>query len=139
MALRIRTGNLNKKIKIPDRAVRKAALAVLKKFGKKRASVDITFVSDAAIKRLNTKYMGKRRATDVLAFGLQGNPLVGDIYISSDAARENGRAYGTGFRREILLYTVHGALHLMGMADRTKKEKEKIRKAEEKFLRSIGS
>ena len=78
--------------------------------------------------------MGRTFATDVLAFGLEGAPLVGDIYISSDMAKKNSRVYGTGFKREIALYTIHGVLHLMGMADKTKKEKERIRRMEARFL-----
>jgi len=137
MALKIRTNNLNKKRKVSHKDIKRATLAVLKKFGKKNASIDITFVNDRMIKKLNKKYMGKPHPTDVLAFGLAGTPLVGDVYISSDTAKKNSRAYGTGFAREVILYAIHGVLHLMGMADKTKKEKIRIRKMEAKFLKSI--
>ncbi|MBL7158781.1 MAG: rRNA maturation RNase YbeY [Candidatus Omnitrophica bacterium] len=137
MALKIEVSNLNKKRKIFHKDIKKVALAVLKKFGKKSVSLDITFVNDGMIKKLNKKYMGKPHPTDVLAFGLAGTPLVGDIYISSDTAKRNSRVYGTGFAWEVILYTIHGVLHLMGMTDKTKKERIRIRKMETKILKFI--
>ena len=137
MALSIRIGNLNKKRKISRETIKKAARAVLKKFDKKNASLEITFVSNERIKSLNKKYMGRPRSTDVLAFGLEKAPLVGDIYISSDMARENSRVYGTCFKREITLYVIHGVLHLMGIRDKTQSQKKQIRKMEARFLESI--
>lgn len=141
MPLKVRVSNLNKKRKIPRRLIRKTASSVLGSFGKKKALVDITFISDRRIKALNKKYMARDRATDVLSFVFK-KPffsgdigIVGDIYISSDMAFGAARRFGTGFRKELLLYTIHGVLHLLGFGDETAKEKKRIRKLEKKFLR----
>lgn len=143
MPLSVRISNLNKKRKISRALVRKSASSVLASFGKKKALIDITFVSDTKIKALNKKYMGRRRATDVLSFVFGPSPLpekgtlIGDIYISSDRAADNAKRFRTGFREEILLYTVHGVLHLLGLGDKTAKEKKRIRQLENKFLSSL--
>ena len=123
--------------------MKKAALGVLGSFGKRSASIDITFLGDAGIKKMNRKYMGRNRTTDVLSFLLPAPPgknkrtIIGDIYISKDTARRNARRFNTGLGRELTLYTIHGVLHLLGFDDRTPGERARIRKLEEKFLEKL--
>ena len=135
MALVIKINNLNKKRKIDKNAIKRIAAKVLKSFGKKSALVDITFVTNRKIKVLNKRYMKKDGATDVLSFVLEEKKLVGDVYISSDMAKINAGKFSTSFKEEILLYTIHGTLHLVGFGDKTIKEKKKIRKLENRFLK----
>ena len=145
MPLRIKINNLNKKRRIDQKAIKKTASFVLRSFKRHNALIDITFVSDRKIKILNKKYMARRFPTDVLTFLLEErrrpcrNSLIGDIYISSDTAYRNARRFKTSFFKEILLYTIHGLLHLMGFGDKTVKEKNRIRKLEERFLRRVTS
>lgn len=88
--------------------------------------------------------MARRSPTDVMTFLLEEmwrpcrNSLIGDIYISSDTAYANAMRFKTNFSKEILLYTIHGVLHLVGFGDRTVKEKNRIRKLEEKFLKEVA-
>ncbi|MFH1594078.1 MAG: rRNA maturation RNase YbeY [Candidatus Omnitrophota bacterium] len=120
-----------------------AALNVLRKFKRHDAIIDITYVSNREIKALNSRYMHRRSATDVLSFLLEaGSPckrraLLGDIYISSDMAHENAGQFITSYSRELLLYTVHGVLHLLGFDDKTVAQKAKIRRLEDKFLNEL--
>ena len=82
------------------------------------ALLSITFVSRRAITVLNKRHLRRDRPTDVIAFGLgkQGRhgPIVGDVYISPDAARESARANGIGIREELTRLIVHGTLHALG-------------------------
>ena len=143
MSLKIKINNLNKKRRIEPKKIKKACSYLLRSFGKKNVLIDMTFVGDGAIKRLNKKYMRRDRPTDVLSFrldpaGRAGNGLIGDIYISSDTAYANSRRFGTPYGREIILYAVHGLLHLIGFGDKTKSEKNKIRMLESKFLKILA-
>ena len=144
MPLEIRICSLNRARKIDRRAVRKAAARVLREFKKDDALIDITFVDNRRMKRMNKKYMKRDSPTDVLSFLLSCKPfsrglrLVGDIYISSDMAHGNARRFGTSFRKELLRYAIHGVLHLVGLGDRTAAERAGIRKLEERFLRGLG-
>jgi len=70
---------------------------------------------------LNRTHRGVEGPTDVLAFPLREGPwshltpeLLGDVVISVDTARRQGRQAGTGFRAELALLLVHGILHLLG-------------------------
>ena len=141
MSLKIRISNLNKKRRIDAPALKKAALRVLRGFGKTEALIDITFVDNRKIKALNRKYMGRNRSTDVLSFLLEEGAarrkgrLIGDIYISSDRAKQNAGRFKTGLGKELFRYVIHGTLHLAGFGDKTVKEKKRIRKLEEKYLK----
>ena len=78
------------------------------------AELSITFVSAASIRALNRDYHGVDGATDVLAFPLGEDPLLGDVYISPEVARDSAREYGLDPEEEILRLVLHGVLHLLG-------------------------
>jgi probable rRNA maturation factor len=82
------------------------------------AMLSITFVSNAAIARLNAKHLGHRGATDVISFGFtgagKGAPVIGDIYIAPAVARANALEHGAPIREELARLVVHGTLHVLG-------------------------
>jgi probable rRNA maturation factor len=82
------------------------------------AMLSITFVSNAAIARLNGTHLGHRGATDVISFGFagagKGAPVVGDIYIAPAVARANALEHGASIREELARLVVHGTLHVLG-------------------------
>jgi probable rRNA maturation factor len=85
----------------------------------KGRAFDCLITGDAEMRRLNREFRGVDCATDVLAFsGLaclgQTAPL-GDIAISLQRARGQGRRYGHSTEDEIRILMLHGLLHLLGM------------------------
>jgi len=84
----------------------------------REAMLSITFVSNAAIARLNAKHLGHRGATDVISFGFagagKGAPVIGDIYIAPAVARANALEHGAPIREELARLVVHGTLHVLG-------------------------
>ncbi|HBA60589.1 MAG TPA: rRNA maturation RNase YbeY [Elusimicrobia bacterium] len=100
---------------------RAAAAALGRAFA--RGTVNLIYTGDAAIKKLNRQYLKKDRVTDVIAFNLPPAPVpgaaLGEIYICLPQARRQGRAMGHSLMTELLVLTVHGALHLAGMDDST--------------------
>ena len=98
--------------------VSEIARRVLASEGVDEAMISITFLSARAIGTLNRKHLGHRGATDVIAFGFseagRRAPLIGDIYIAPDVARENARRHRAGVREEVARLVVHGVLHVLG-------------------------
>lgn len=94
------------------------ARAVLRAERVRNAMVSITLVDRATIARLNRTHLGHRGPTDVISFGFargsNRDPVIGDVYIAPDVARENARAHGIGSREEIVRLVVHGTLHVLG-------------------------
>ncbi len=73
--------------------------------------VVVTCVSDRRIDRMHRDFMGVAGATDVITF------QHGDVLISADTAEREARARGHSVSEELLLYIVHGFLHLNGYND----------------------
>ncbi len=61
----------------------------------------------------------------------------GEIVISADRAVEEARRRRLDPRRELLLYAVHGMLHLVGYDDATPAARARMRRREAEVLRNI--
>jgi probable rRNA maturation factor len=80
-----------------------------------RGELALVLGGDRAIRRLNARYRGKDRPTDVLSFPAGGGEAgLGDILISVPAAERNARRFGRPLSREIDVLALHGFLHLLG-------------------------
>jgi probable rRNA maturation factor len=100
---------------LPPARIRRVARAVLA--GERRqALVSITFLGPTAMQRLNRRYLGHNRATDVLAFPLRSpdGGLAGDVYICRAIAAREARARRISEREEVIRLIVHGVLHVLG-------------------------
>lgn len=76
----------------------------------------VVLVSDAAMRRLNRKFAGKDRPTDVLSFPAgpatgESEPYLGDVFISVETA---DRQRPGPLSRELQTLALHGVLHLLG-------------------------
>lgn len=97
----------------------------------KNTEMSVTLVNNPEIKKLNAKYRGVDRATDVLSFAneeSEGEPPIildpeiaaqipkdlGDLFISIDKVAEQARFLGHSQDRELGFLAVHGFLHLNG-------------------------
>jgi probable rRNA maturation factor len=94
------------------------ARAVLRAEKVRDAMLSIAFVSARDIAALNRRHLGHRGPTDVIAFALgdaaADGPVIGDVYISPEVARENARRHNVGVREELSRLVVHGTLHVLG-------------------------
>ena len=84
----------------------------------KHALLSITLVDKHAMARMTHDHLGHRGPTDVISFGFRRaadtDPVVGDIYIAPDVARDNARDADVPVREEIARLVVHGTLHVLG-------------------------
>lgn len=97
--------------------VMEIAERTLRAEGVRDAQVSITFLTRGRMSRMNARHLGHRGPTDVISFGFDrapGTPLVGDIYIAPDVARENARLAGERVRTELARLVIHGVLHVLG-------------------------
>ena len=114
------------------------------------AEVNVTFVDDAEIHKLNLEHRGIDKASDVLSFPLgengvydinpeNGAKMLGDIVISVDHAVKQAKLYEHSLQREIAFLTVHSMLHLLGY-DHVNDglEEMRMREKEEDVLNRLG-
>jgi len=94
------------------------------------------FCSDEYLLQINQQYLQHNYYTDIITFDLseKGGPVSGEIYISIDRVKENAQHFLVPFKHELLRVIFHGALHLCGYKDKTKKDQDAMRKAEDKYL-----
>jgi probable rRNA maturation factor len=83
------------------------------------AELSVAVVGDEEITRLNRRFLGRGRPTDVMAFcyGTSEDHVEGEIVVNADQALRESKLAGHGAGDELLLYVVHGALHLLGYDD----------------------
>jgi probable rRNA maturation factor len=83
----------------------------------------LSFVDDDEIRALNKQYAGEDHATDVLSFE-QDAPLLGDIVISVETAKQQADARNIDIADELLYLAVHAVAHLQGLDHRNKREEK---------------
>lgn len=102
----------------PVSAARIAAAAslVLRSERARTALLSVTLVGRARMTRLNRQHLGRRGATDVIAFGFRdpAGAIIGDVYIAPEVAAANARRFDVPLREELLRLVVHGTLHALG-------------------------
>lgn len=106
------------------------------------AEISIAIVKDAQMHELNRQYLDHDYTTDVLSFVLEDDAasgqLDGEIIVNADYAAREAKRYGWSCGDELLLYVIHGALHLTGHDDTTPAAKQAMREAEAKYLSGFG-
>ena len=82
--------------------------------------VNVLVTNSLEIRSLNSRFLGKDKATDVLSFpSPAGEPsaarrVAGEVAISADIARENAVRLGHSVADEVKILALHGILHLAG-------------------------
>ena len=112
--------------------------------------LSIALVGQGRIRELNKKYLGKNRATDVMAFGQNQKPKIknqklnelglGEVVICLREVKKNAKRYGTTFEKELAKVLIHGILHLLGYDHEESTEAaQKMQEKEERYLSQIIS
>lgn len=139
---------VSRRVKAPigDAAIRKTVMAALRGAGRKGDfEVGVVFVSDVEMTRLNAKYRGKRKTTDVLSFGNDEawpgtgeRELLGDVIVSVAQAGRQAKAAGKPLRGELAMLLVHGTLHLLGYDHETVKDEKVMFPLQNRILKTLG-
>ena len=78
--------------------------------------VELVFVNDDEMRKINHEHRGIDKATDVLSFPYEQVPggLMGSVVISTDTASRVASELGHSIECEIALLFLHGVLHILG-------------------------
>jgi probable rRNA maturation factor len=124
--------NRQRRLKINTRLLAEIARQALELAGSTRAQLGIVLVSDVTIARLNAQYHATPGPTDILSFDYGDGE--GELIISVGHAVAQARRFRTTVAREIVLYVVHGILHLNGYNDLRQRDKRRMRAAERRLI-----
>jgi len=128
---------------IPSRRLKKIAQALLEVAGRQDAELSLALIGNAEMQKLNARYRHKDYSTDVLSFPAAKNlpgeaPLLGDVIISVDKAREQAQEHRHSLDREIVTLLIHGVVHLMGYDhERSAREARSMVRLEKKMVRRL--
>ena len=116
-----------------------------------RAEVSILLADDATVRRLNARYRGQDRATDVLSFPafdcipeaapghLAPGPVpLGDIVLALETTRAEATAAGTPLSDHVSHLVIHGCLHLLGYDHQDGADAELMEGLERSILERLG-
>lgn len=108
------------------------------------ATVSVAIVDDPRIREINAQYLNHDYATDVISFRLDSpdDPLPegeepvleGEVVISADTATRMSAEFGWNPADELLLYLVHGMLHIVGYDDHSDEDLAAMRAQEQAVL-----
>ena len=117
-----------------------AVIAAANYRGFRNGKIGVRVTDDATIAALNRKHLGHDYPTDVISFGYEndGQYLEGELVVSLDTAKQRSAELGWSAGSELLLYVVHGTLHITGMDDQDPGQRRHMRKAEQEVLVRLG-
>jgi probable rRNA maturation factor len=143
--------NRQSKLRLYLPAIARFLQQLNRELGLCEGSVFVCFVKDAEMKRLNARFRGKSKTTDVLSFPSEWHPrprslraranqrkgeFLGDIAISPAVAQRNARAFGRSLSEEIYILMLHGVLHLLGYDHET--DRGEMERVETKLRSRLG-
>jgi probable rRNA maturation factor len=104
--------------------------------------LSVGLVGDRRMGALHEQFMGVAGPTDVLTFELdhdaRGRVVAGEVVVCVPYARREARRRGVAVEKELLLYALHGMLHLCGFDDRTGRDFAIMHRREDEILKKRG-
>ncbi|MDJ0975752.1 MAG: rRNA maturation RNase YbeY [Planctomycetota bacterium] len=105
----------------------------------REAELSFLVVDDAQMQQINREQLGHDYPTDVISFPLEAEPvLMGDVVVSAETARREAAERGHPAYHELVLYAVHGVMHLLGYDDHSPDDRRRMRRAERAALKALG-
>jgi len=111
--------------KISKVFLKEVSQKVLKKEKKENSSLSIALIGSARMRKLNKKYRGKNRSTDVLSFTedldflgkskeLKKLNILGEVVICVSDVKKNAKRLNISLKKELARVLIHGILHILG-------------------------
>ncbi|NCD69384.1 rRNA maturation RNase YbeY [Mucilaginibacter agri] len=107
--------------------------------GYKLQELNYIFCSDQYLLQMNQQYLDHDTLTDIITFDNSETPgkIVGDIFISIERIWENAEKFKVSKMRELQRVVIHGALHLVGYADKKPADKKLMTEKEDFYLNKV--
>ena len=131
------------------RAVDAACRVAAADIAGRSVEIGIALADDAETARLNGRYRGIGRPTDVLSFasgesvggkGGRGEPpqMLGDIVIAFETSARDAARAGKRLDHHLQHLVVHGLLHLLGYDHETEHDANRMEALEVEILKRLG-
>jgi probable rRNA maturation factor len=145
---KIEITDLQDHVRVDKKVILQVIRRVMKEEGRSARSLSIVLTDNRHIRDLNREYLGHDTFTDVISFPLEdldwpigngnGAGINGEIIASAELACQQALSMNVDPRAEVMLYLVHGLLHLMGYDDRTPQAAKRMHEREDALLEQLG-
>ncbi len=102
----------------------------------------VALIGNEKMSSLHEEFLSDDSPTDVLTFELEhddeGRVVAGEVVICVPVAIKQARERGTAVEQELLLYALHGMLHLCGYNDKTSAAYTTMHAREDEILIALG-
>ena len=119
-------------------ATLKRFFSISKYKNSKKLETNINFIlaDDKFLKKLNTNFLNKKKATNVLSFS--NDNFLGEVFLSYETCLKEAIKFKIPNKDRVGHLIVHGILHLLGYDHKTKLEEKKMEDIESKILNSLN-
>ncbi len=125
-----------------DEPIRRAVTRALASRGLHDGQLEVAVVGDAEMRRQHARWMDDDTTTDALTFDLRDDPsdacVDGQLIVCKSLAKRRAKSRGHNWQAELLLYVVHGCLHLCGFDDQSQENAAEMHKLEDRILTELG-
>lgn len=108
--------------------------------GLKRAEVSLAIADEELTRQVNHDFLDRAGTTDVISFTYHRDEstLEGEIVVNADEAARQADQTDHNRWAELMLYVVHGLLHLLGYEDSTPERRERMNGRAVELLEARG-
>ena len=128
-------------LRVPRRKIAELIVLTARLEGATIREVDVAVVNDDQIGALNRRYLHRSGPTDVLSFDMSepgASGLCGQIVVCAQVAVGEARRRRIGPQAELMLYVLHGLLHLLGYDDLADDDAERMHARQDEILAVVG-
>lgn len=142
--MQVQIVNRQRKEPININKINKVVKKILK-YLKEERDVSFVFCNDRFIRKLNKKYRGIDKSTDVLSFAFKEifyplnikQSFLGEVIISTQTTRKQANNFKHSFDKELFILLIHGILHLLGYDHVQLQDAKKMEQKEKELLALI--
>jgi len=116
--------------RLPVKAFERMLRKILRSEKTKAKTLELHLVHSLAMKKLNLKFRGKNKATDVLSFPDRSQQSLGTIVIDLNTATKQAKEFRHSTLQEVKELFVHGVFHLLGYDHEVAREAQEMGKKE---------
>ena len=122
--------------------VRTVCEQILADGGIRSGKINVVLVDSDTIQQFNRDFLQHDYPTDAISFPLEDRRsegyLEGEVLACTEIAKDRAAEFGWTAEEELLLYIVHGMLHLVGFDDATPDQQTVMQEKERSYLATLG-
>lgn len=141
-ALLLEILDVQEELTVDLKKVRTICERILDDCGIKSGKMNIVLVDSDTSQQYNRDFLQHDYPTDTISFPLEDRRskghLEGEVLVCTEIAQERAKEFGWTAEEELLLYVIHGMLHLTGFDDTTPEQRTVMQEKEREYLAILG-